>query len=106
MKAETINLLAELAANDVSGLKKAAESYGDSWKKRGGSGAFMMLARKWDRLEKQTEGSNWDIFAAIEKDQRNEGILDDITDLIRYLMLVRAEMAERGIRQEHRDNAE
>ena len=40
---------------DITGLLKAERSYGDSWKKRGGVGAFMMLARKWDRLENQVK---------------------------------------------------
>ena len=44
-----------VARADVTALEKAEESYGDSWKKRGGVGAFMMLARKWDRLEKQVD---------------------------------------------------
>ena len=38
---------------DVKALEVAEKSYGDSWKKRGGIGAFMMLARKWDRIENQ-----------------------------------------------------
>ena len=71
---------------------KAQESYGDSWKKRGGCGAFMMLARKWDRLETQSEKCNWDLFSAILNDKRPEGIIDDIRDLRRYLLLVETEM--------------
>lgn len=97
--------LASIASEDVNGLMKAQESYGDSWKKRGGVGAFMMLSRKWDRLELQVQKHGYDVFAAAQADQRNEGILDDITDLARYLLLVRCELAAQGIRQKHRDNA-
>lgn len=90
----------------VKGLLKAQESYGDSWKRRGGVGAFMMLARKWDRLENRVQqdvigrgnrpAPQWDVFAHIEADERSEGIIDDIRDLCRYLILVEAEMLRRG----------
>jgi hypothetical protein len=85
--------LDKVTKSDSYFLKKAFESYGDSWKKRGGIGAFMMLARKWDRLEHSLEKKNhYDIFKAIEMDRRAEGIIDDIRDLRRYLVLVEAEM--------------
>lgn len=119
--------LGEVASEDVEGLLKAEESYGDSWKRRGGVGAFMMLARKWDRIENalnpgcvrgdQREAPiaartnspvpAFDVFAAIEADKRSEGVIDDIRDLRRYLMLVEAEMRARGsiaATSNHRDN--
>ena len=77
-----------LANDDVSALHNAEKSYGDSWKKRGGIGAFMMLARKWDRIEKQVEVYRYDIFDAMANDKRPEGLLDDVRDLRRYLFLV------------------
>jgi hypothetical protein len=80
--------LRDVVQRDVAGLVKARESYGNSWCKRGGPGAFMMLARKWDRLEQQCAKLNYDIFGAIGKDMRAEGIMDDIRDLRRYLLLV------------------
>ena len=52
----------KIVLTDVDALEKAEESYGNSWRQRGGVGAFMMLARKWDRI--------------------------DIQDLRRYLLLV------------------
>jgi len=52
----------------------------------------MMLARKWDRIENQVKGFKWDVFEAVQDDAREEGILDDIKDLRRYLFLVEAEM--------------
>jgi hypothetical protein len=110
----------EVSDRDVIGLFKAEESYGDSWKKRGGVGAFMMLARKWDRLENRvregihqgvapnrTDADAWDIFSHIEADKRAEGIIDDIRDLRRYLLLVEAEMLARSAASAtsiHRDN--
>tara|TARA_R100001086_G_C11692628_1_gene219021 strand:- start:135 stop:515 length:381 start_codon:yes stop_codon:yes gene_type:complete len=87
-----INEVNTLSIEDTEQLHISEQSYGDSWRKRGGVGAFMMLARKWDRLENQTIAHNWDIFKAIESDERPEGILDDIKDLRRYLFLVEAHM--------------
>ena len=92
MYSEIISLVEEVAKIDVEKLHKAEQSYGNSWKKRGGIGAFMMLARKWDRLEKQVTENSFDVFLAAKKDTRAEGILDDIQDLRRYLMLVEAEI--------------
>ncbi len=80
--------LLTVAHEDVDSLVEAQKSYGDSWKKRGGVGAFMMLARKWDRIEKQVSEQGYDIFHAHTVDEREEGIIDDIRDLRRYLLLV------------------
>tara|TARA_R110000803_G_C11769945_1_gene295131 strand:- start:215 stop:550 length:336 start_codon:yes stop_codon:yes gene_type:complete len=77
-----------VAQNDLHALKKAEMSYGDSWKRRGGVGAFMMLARKFDRIEHQSEKHGWDIFEAGKAFQGEAGLLDDIRDLRRYLLLV------------------
>ena len=85
-----------LASLDTLKLNEAEQSYGDNWKQRGGVGAFMMLARKWDRLEKQVNEYNYDVFLAAKDDMREEGILDDIRDLRRYLFLVEAEVRMRG----------
>ncbi len=82
------NLISELADEDVNRLVKAQESYGDSWRSRGGVGAFMMLARKWDRIENQVTKEGYDIFKTINNDPSSTGILDDIRDLRRYLLLV------------------
>jgi hypothetical protein len=87
----------KLAADDAHVLEERDKSYGSSWKKRGGVGAFMMLARKWDRIENIVQGWNWDVFSAIGQDPSNDGIIDDIRDLRRYLLLVEAEMTNRGM---------
>jgi|TARA_R110000824_G_scaffold1386_5_gene7043 hypothetical protein len=76
-------------------LHEKDNAYRGSWKKRGGVGAFMMLCRKWDRIEAWVEGDGFDIFKAIGEDKRDESILDDIRDLRRYLALVEAEMKYR-----------
>ena len=82
-----------LCSQDWTSLEKSEQDYGDSWKKRGGIGAFMMLARKWDRIENQVNDYTYDIFLALDEDKRPEGLIDDIRDLRRYLLLVEAEMA-------------
>ena len=85
-----------ISAEDWTSLDRAEEDYGDSWRKRGGIGAFMMLARKWDRIEKQVHDYTYDIFLALEEDKRPEGLMDDIKDLRRYLLLVEAHMRTKG----------
>ena len=95
MKQEFSDIIAkvnEIAHEDVQKLHEAEKSYGNSWKQRGGVGAFMMLARKWDRIENQTQREKYDIFQTIRIDSREEGVIDDIRDLRRYLLLVEAEM--------------
>jgi hypothetical protein len=51
----------------------------------------MMLARKWDRIEKEAKNHNFDIFEALRND--TTGLIDDIIDLSGYLYLVRSEEA-------------
>ncbi|HAM40069.1 MAG TPA: hypothetical protein DCP69_01685 [Candidatus Omnitrophica bacterium] len=88
-------LLPAIAGDDVSVLSIKDAEYGASWKRRGGAGAFMMLARKWDRLEEAVQRASYDVFAAALSDGREEGVLDDIADLRRYLLLVEAEVRVR-----------
>ena len=78
----------DIAQNDIRSLIESEKSYGDSWKRRGGTGAFMMLARKFDRIEQQSEKCNYDVFTAGSTFTGEEGLLDDIGDLRRYLLLV------------------
>lgn len=93
-----LNHLIIIANEDVHQLRIADESYGSSWKKRGGVGAYMMSCRKFDRIETALSTKyNYDIFRAIVEDKRPNGIIDDIRDLRRYLMLIEAEMIDRGI---------
>ena len=72
---------------DVTVIREKDREYGGSWHKRGGQGAFFMLARKWDRIVEGVKkfGSFEAILAA---DKREEGVLDDLGDLRRYLVLV------------------
>ena len=85
-----------LARNDINELIAAQQSYGDSWKKRGGVGAFMMLARKWDRIFNQTSKlSPGNIVAAGAQCVGRDDMRDDVGDLRRYLLLVVGELAAR-----------
>lgn len=101
MSNEYLNKLSSVAEQDVEALKRAEKSYGDSWKKRGGTGAFMMLARKWDRIENQVSKKGkipaYDILGHAANDKRPEGLIDDIRDLRRYLLLVEAELIASGV---------
>jgi hypothetical protein len=98
--------IADICQEDATGLLKAHESYGDSWKKRGGVGAYMVMIRKFDRMERTVEKAGFDIFQAVEADQRPEGLIDDIRDARRYLVLIEAELRMRGLIRagDHRDN--
>lgn len=87
--------VASIIAADANRIITKEKSYKGSWKKRGGVGAFMMLARKWDRMEAACEDNHYDIFHVINNDERKEPILQDIRDLRGYLILVEAEMLER-----------
>jgi len=84
------NEIERLFADAVNVLVDKGMQYGDSWKKRGGIGAFMMLARKWDRIELEAKEAGWDIFHAI--DISRSDLLDDIRDLRNYLTLVEHEV--------------
>lgn len=94
--------------NDLARVWEKDVQYARSWMKRGGVSAFMMLARKWDRLEERVKRAfgrfpgegvahPYDIFSHITADDRPEGIIDDIRDLRRYLALVEAHMLAGGV---------
>lgn len=111
-----LDKLPDVANRHVDRLTKAHEHYGDSCLKRGGVGLFMMLARKWDRIERRVENievtaytmnpapgtelrltvGQYDILGHIKADTRPEGLADDVADLIDYLMIVEAELRHRG----------
>jgi len=93
---DILDVVQDLCLNDHPCLCEAEKTYGNSWKKRGGVGAFMMLARKWDRIENLTQKHAYDIFQTIEEYPELTGVIDDIRDLRRYLLLVEAEMVQIG----------
>lgn len=87
----------------VSVILYKNREYGGSWKSRGGVGAFMMFARKWDRLENALTIRNEqgvsvgfrDLFEVAVTDDRPEGIVDDLEDLRNYLILAIDEINQR-----------
>ena len=88
---------------DTAHIVKKDASYGSSWKKRGGVGAYMMFARKWDRLEQMAqgpEGSYVDILdLATQQEQEQPGdesnVLAQVADLRHYLALFETEVRQR-----------
>jgi len=78
--------------NDIAALNRAQESYGDSWKKRGGVGAYMMMVRKLDRILNQVEKYDWNVKNAYDGDTREDGLWDDLRDMRRYMQLIQAEV--------------
>ncbi len=95
--------LRQVLEGDFEQLRKARKNYGESWCKRGGVGAYMMLARKIDRIENflsthhAPSFQKYDILTAIAADQRPEGLIDDVRDLRRYLELIEAKLIETGV---------
>lgn len=82
--------IAGVARDDVAVVAVKDAEYDGSWMRRGGRGAYENLCRKWDRIQRQVSKADGDVFAAILADQRAEGIMDDVADLRRYLLLVEA----------------
>lgn len=78
--------IADIATDIVRLLEEKGKFYGDSWRKRGGPGAFMVMARKWDRIENICKEQKYDILEVLAQD--SGGIEDDIKDLIGYLLLI------------------
>jgi len=99
-----LDRLPYVASLDVEELKRKEATYKGSWKKRGGIGAFMMLARKWDRLESMCREKEWDIFKACAGplDGGDGTAIAEIRDLRRYLLLVEAELMQ-GKEHVHKD---
>lgn len=102
--------LADVARGDVAHVLEKERTYRGSWKRRGGVGAFMMLARKWDRLESML-GQKGETLDAIDQYDIFDHIalvptgedgtpLAEVRDLRRYLLLVEAEMVSRGVVQQ------
>ena len=91
--------LLNIALNDALTLKQKNAEYADSWKKRGGVDTYFMLCRKWDRIEAQVERNGYNILDLATADTRDEGLLDDIADLRRYLTLVEHEVLMRDSKE-------
>jgi hypothetical protein len=102
-----LDLIGMVGVTDIDVIRRKEQEYGASWKKAGGIGAFMMLARKWDRIKQRVSvrieatdtapaANRENILEHIRADRRQERIIEDIRDLRGYLLLVEAEMVARG----------
>lgn len=105
--------LIEVLSADHEGLLEARSRYGDSWMRRGGTSAMHNIFRKTDRLENLAEYPSspgvkpYELFEIILNDAEHgqDGMLDTIRDLRRYLALTEAHILARGRRlPESRDN--
>lgn len=85
-------IIEDMVFDDCEKLKESDRWYGDSWCKRQGPGAWMVTVRKYDRLENQLKNRSYDIFGLLRSDTSPDGPWDDIGDLTRYLLLIRAYM--------------
>lgn len=82
---------------DLSEVRRKEATYKGSWKKRGGVGAWMMVARKIDRMEEMMREQP-DIFRAVVAGGLGGGdgtLLAEIRDLRRYLLLIESEVMAR-----------
>lgn len=95
----------KVLASHKARMVKGHKQYGRSCLKRGGVGLFMMVARKWDRIEEQVKDQRhnstdvappWDIMRHIRVDNRPEGVADDVRDLIDYLLILECELVANG----------
>lgn len=90
---EKYDAMLKLGYADIETLHEKGKVYGDSWRKRGGTDSFFMLARKWDRIENHVKAHNSNILQTILS-QHHEGqigdgsCIEDLRDLRRYLLLV------------------
>lgn len=91
---EHLNFLPEVLTRDIEFILEKDVEYNASWNQRGGVGAFMMLARKWDRLEPKVKKYKYDVFDMLKA---HPDRIDDIRDLRRYLALVESEAIRTGL---------
>lgn len=82
--------VADVAQHDVDMVLPRDTQYKGSWQKRGGNGVFDNLARKWDRIESACADTHYDLMLAFHSDPGPTGLIDDIRDLRRYLLLTEA----------------
>lgn len=88
--------IAERVRRNIQLLVQKNEAYGDSWKKRGGRGAWFTIVRPWDRLEQMVIRNEDDIFLAgldlPETWGTESDILDSLRDIRNYFFLVEDEI--------------
>lgn len=89
MEQKRKELLTKITEDLIKLMGEKAKSYSDSWKSREGIGAFMNISRKWDRLENRCQKHNFNIFKALETDEKGiEGVKNSIIDLMGCCLFV------------------
>jgi len=85
--------LTHLSSEAVALILEKTKTYGPSWKKRGGAGAWFTIVRPWDRLETIVERHGGDVLAAVLADMSGAdgSALACVRDIKNYLMLIEAE---------------
>ncbi len=99
----------EIVEKDLEILNKKIQQHGYDWKKRGGVGAFILAARKWDRIERfccQQSPDKWNIFKAAENKKVTKDLFENIGDLRRYLILIEEEILYRQHKEEKEEEEE
>lgn len=87
----------QIVTRDIEILRKKDEEYGASWLEYGGTGAFFVTVRKWDRIRHQLRKHNWDVFAAYADGTTSERFADTVMDFRNYLVLWEARAIELGL---------
>ena len=85
--------LEHVALAGVELIHRKTETYGDSWKRRGGAGAWFTTVRPWDRLEGIVARHEGNVLAAIAADLTGAdgSALACVRDIRNYLTLIEAE---------------
>lgn len=85
--------LLEVLDRDALLIQQKDVSYGSSWKRRGGVGAYMVSVRKLDRIEHQVSqcGGMSRALSAIRA-QEVDSMREDIRDLRCYMLLILSEL--------------
>jgi hypothetical protein len=85
--------LRDVVDDAVGLIEDKSQTYKDSWKRRGGAGAWFTVVRPWDRLETIVARHGGDIFAAIAADPfgADGSALACVRDVMNYMILTEAE---------------
>lgn len=79
----------KLQNKDIEFVLQKDKDYGSSWRKRGGVGAFFVIARKADRIHTLADKAEVTFTATLWKSNPGD-VRDDFKDLRQYLLLVSA----------------
>ena len=103
-RARQLERMLALAEHQVRKTFEKDKEYASSWRQRLGVGAYFTIVRKWDRIENAAKATTfrdkpvhpYDLFQRFELDRREEGIQDDVMDLVGYLLVLVEHMMELG----------